>query len=111
MGKLEQYRKIIQTLIEKHASYSSSNGEIETLKICDLINDNYLLMTIGWNPIGRVHHVALHIRIRDHKIWIEWDGIEDGVTQELLEAGVLKEDIVFGFYRPEKRSQVDFSAV
>jgi len=30
-------------------------------------------------------------------------------TQELLEAGVLNEDIVLGFYRPERRAITGFS--
>lgn len=31
------------------------------------------------------------------------------ITQELLEAGVVKEDIVLGFYRPERRALTEFS--
>jgi hypothetical protein len=49
------------------------------------------------------------LRIRDEKIWVEWDGTENSVTEELLEAGVLPEDIVLGFYRPERRSMVNLS--
>jgi hypothetical protein len=55
-----------------------------------------------------VHNIDLHLRIQDEKIWIEWDGTENGVVEELIRAGVAKEDIVLGFYRPERRSLVDF---
>jgi hypothetical protein len=55
-----------------------------------------------------VHNIDLHLRIQDQKIWIEWDGTENGVVEELIRAGVAKEDIVLGFYRPERRSLVDF---
>lgn len=109
MDKLSCYRKIIQEIILKHAKYKPSHGKIETINICDAENDNYLLMDIGWDETGRVHETFLHLRIKDGKIWIEWDGIEEGITQELLEAGVAKDDIVLGFYRPEKRAITGFS--
>ncbi len=49
------------------------------------------------------------LRMWDGKIWIEWDGIEEGVTQELVELGVPKEDIVLGFYRPQRRRMTEFA--
>jgi len=53
----------------------------------------------------------LHIRLRDDKVWIEKDGTETGIAQELLDAGVPKEDIVLGFYRPERRTCIEYAAV
>ncbi len=66
-------------------------------------------MSVGWNGIKRVHNVALHVRIREGKIWIEWDGIEEGITQELLDAGIPKEDIVLAFYHPSSRVHTGFA--
>ncbi|ERT08725.1 xisI family protein [Lyngbya aestuarii BL J] len=111
MEKLEQYRQAIQTIIKRHAEYTPSHGEIETLPLCDTINDNYLLMDFGWDRTGRVHAVVFHVRIHHQKIWVEWDGTEEGVTQELLDLGVPKEDIVLGFYRPEHRNMTGFAVV
>ena len=109
MDKLNQYWQIIQKIVAEHAQYKPSYGAIETIQICDLEHDNYLLIGMGWDRTGRVHDVVLHLRIKDGKIWVEWDGIEQGITQELLEAGVLKEDIVLGFYRPERRAITEFA--
>lgn len=109
MDKLEKYRQIVQKIVAVHGQYKSSQPEIESLTICDRQNDNYLLMGAGWNQTGRVHNIILHLRIREGKIWIEWDGIEEGVTQELLEAGVLPEDIVLAFYHPEMRVNTGFA--
>ena len=64
-------------------------------------------MNVGWDQTGRVHAVDLHLRIKEDKIWVEWDGTENDVTEELLEAGVLPEDIVLGFYRTERRSMIN----
>ena len=109
MDKLERYRQILQKIVEKHSAQKPTYGKIETIPICDLVNDNYLLINVGWDRTGRVHVVDLHLRIKEDKIWGEWDGTENGVTEELLEAGVLPEDIILGFYRTERRSMINFS--
>jgi hypothetical protein len=53
--------------------------------------------------------VVFHLRIIDGKICIEGDGTERGITGELLELGVGKDDIILGFIRPEYRQFTDFS--
>lgn len=109
MDKIDRYRQIIQQIIAHHAEYTPSHGEIETVPICDTRYDNYLLLDVGWDKTGRVYSVILHLRLREAKIWVEQDGLEAGIAQELLEAGVPKEDIVLGFYRPDRRALVDFT--
>ncbi len=109
MDKLEQYRCIIKDILEKHAKFRPSHGQIETAAIYDPIHDHYLLMGIGWDRTGRVHDIAFHMRIQEGKIWIEWDGTEYGVAQELIDAGVPKEDIVLAFYHPENRARTEFT--
>jgi hypothetical protein len=108
MDKLAQYRQIIQKIINQHSTYQSADGDITTIPIFDPFQDNYLLINLGWDRTGRVHNIDLHLRIQDQKIWIEWDGTENSVVEELIRAGVANEDIVLGFYRPERRSLVDF---
>ncbi|MEA5554228.1 XisI protein [Anabaena cylindrica UHCC 0172] len=109
MDKLEKYRNIVASIVDKHAKYKPSHGKIESLSICDRKSDNYLLMDTGWDQTGRVHAVVFHLRIIDDKFYIEWDGTEGGITTELLELGVVKDDIVLGFIRPEYRQFTDFS--
>lgn len=109
MDKLEKYRNIIENIVRKHAQYQPSHGKIESVSICDRKADNYLLMDTGWDKTGRVHAVVFHLRIIQGKIWIEWDGTERGITEDLLKNGVNKEDIVLGFIRPEQRQFTDFS--
>ncbi len=109
MDKLETYRSIIKRIVEHHAQYKPSHGCIEPMALCDTVDDQYLLIDVGWDNTGRVHAVVFHLHIRDGKIWIEWDGTEQSIAQELLDAGVPKEDIVLAFYRPEKRSVIDLA--
>jgi hypothetical protein len=107
--KLNTYRQAIQKVLDRHKAYSPSHGQIEPLAIYDPENNNYLLMDLGWDNTGRVHAIVFHLRIHNDKIWVEWDGLESGVTQELLDLGIAKEEIVLGFYRPQRRAITDFA--
>jgi len=111
MDKLENYRYIINQIVARHAQYHPSHGHIEPIPVCDETHDNYLLLDVGWDRTGRVHAVVFHLRLKDNKVWVEWDGTEPGVTQELLDAGIPKDDIVLAFYRPERRSLTEFAQV
>ena len=47
--------------------------------------------------------------LKDGKIWVQHDGIEDGVTNDLLEAGVKQEEIVLAFFLPSERKHLPFA--
>jgi hypothetical protein len=109
MDKLENYRQIIQKILGRHAELAPSHGNIQTFPIYDSKQNHYLLMDIGWDKTGRVSSVVFHLHLQNGKIWIEWDGTRPGIVQELLDAGVPKEDIVLAFYRPERRKLTEFA--
>jgi hypothetical protein len=111
MDKLARYRGIIKDILQRHARHKPSVGTIEDVAVCDEATDTYLLASAGWFANGkRQHGFPIHVRLRDGKFWIEWDGTEYGVAQELLDAGVPKEDIVLAFYSYETRKLTDFAA-
>ena len=49
------------------------------------------------------------MQIIDDKIWIQRDGIEDGITDELVEAGISKGEIVLGFQPPNVRPHTGYA--
>lgn len=51
----------------------------------------------------------LHIDIKDGKIWIQHNGTERRIAQDLLELGVPKQDIVLAFHSPTRRKYSDFA--
>jgi hypothetical protein len=111
MDRLNQYRTLIKQILTQHAEYVPSHGQIETVPIFDEQHDHYLLLDVGWDRTGRTHAAVLHLRLKDNKVWIEHDGTETGVAQELLDAGIPKTDIVLGFYRPERRALTEFAVL
>lgn len=66
-------------------------------------------MTVGWNDYQRIHGSLLHIDIKAGKIWIQYDGTEEGIANRLVELGVPKTDIVLAFHVPFRRQYTDFA--
>lgn len=109
MDKLEQYCQILKALIHRYTDLSRSDTQVESIAICDPLQDSYMLIDIRWNPSGRVHSVPIHLRIKNHKVWLEWDGTDQEIAQQLIEAGIPQEDIVLAFYRPERQKLTGFA--
>ncbi len=109
MEQLARYRAILKQVVEQAAQYPPSNGAIEAIPICDETRDQYQLLHLGWNNLGRVFAVVCHLRLREGKVWIEHDGTADGLATTLLAAGIPHEDIVLAFQPAWKRPYTDFA--
>ncbi|HDN26052.1 MAG TPA: hypothetical protein ENG03_02940 [Thioploca sp.] len=48
--------------------------------------------------------------IINDKLWIQRDDTEDGVAQELVNAGIPKDQIVLGFHPAEVRPHTEYAA-
>jgi hypothetical protein len=106
---LKEYRRIIRELLEKYATYKPARGDVQIEAVLDQDNDHYELMYAGWNGKYRIHGSVLHIDIRNEKVWIQQDGTEEGIAEELVKAGIPRERIVLGFKPPEIRPHTDFA--
>ncbi len=101
MDKIASYRRILRRLVNRYARYIPSHGQIEPLAVCDTKTDNYLLVHVGWDHVRRLHTTIFHLRLRDGKVLIEEDGLEYGITDDLLEAGIPQKDIVYSLEQAE----------
>ncbi|MDY6782316.1 MAG: XisI protein [Cyanobacteriota bacterium] len=111
MEKLNRYRKLIKkTLTEYHEWVSNTPQDgIEECIAFDEIRDHYFWFHTGWNGKERVEGIAVYLRIRNGKIWVEEDWTKQGIVNDLLSAGVPREDIVLGFQHPSKRPLTEFA--
>ena len=109
MDTLKEYRRIVRDLIQHYAQFKPSHGDVQVEVIFDESNDHYELMYAGWSGKYRIHGPVLHIDIRNGKVWIQHDGIEDGVAEELVKAGIPREHIVLAFKHPEMRPHTDYA--
>lgn len=109
MDTLDFYRDTIEKILKQHAALPYSYGEIDEYVIVDRDRNHFLLFDVGWQQKRRVHGCITHVQIIHGKIWIQRDGIEDGITEELVAAGVPKSDIVLGFHPPEVRPHTGYA--
>jgi hypothetical protein len=100
---------IVHRVIEDYAKDEPSRGQITTETIVDRDRDHYEVMHVGWQDQRRVHGSVVHIDIIDGKVWIQHDGTNRPVAEELMAAGIPKEDIVLGFYPDDVREFTGFA--
>ncbi len=102
------YCELVQKILKLHLA-NLKDDETEVQLIIDLERNHYLLMLVGWHEQRREYGSLIHIDIKDEKIWIQSDGTEVGVANELVEAGVPQQDIVLGFKSPFKRQFTEYA--
>jgi hypothetical protein len=109
MDRLEIYRMYIQNILKKHALPPLGDEEVEAQTIFDTARDHYQLVHTGWQDDNRLYGCMIHVDIKNGKFWVQYDGTEEGIANELVELGVPKEDIVLAFHAPYKRPFTDFA--
>lgn len=109
MADTVNYAEIVKRIIRKYAAIKPSHGDIDVETIFDDAQGHYEMVYSGWDGWRRVHGSVLHVDIRGDKIWIQHDGTESGITDELLEAGVPAQHIVLAFHHPSKRPYTEFA--
>lgn len=109
MDKLVQYRNCIREVLQRYQAYTTSHDEIETEIITDVEHDHYQLLHVGWQHKRRVYGCAFHMDIKDGKVWIQYNGTEYHIAEELVELGIPKEDIVLAFHSPSHRKFTEYA--
>lgn len=109
MDKLEQYQKLVGRLLEEYSQLKPAYAQIETEFLVDKDNTSFAVFRTGWLKDTRIHGAILHVDVKDDKIWIEYDGTDRPIADELVEAGVPKEDIVLAFQPEELRAHTGFA--
>jgi hypothetical protein len=104
MDKLNHYRSLLKSVIGEWAEASRGDSDIETLVVFDDDHGQYMLVSTGWTPKSREHSIIFHARLREGKVWIEWDGTYPSMTEELIRRGLLQQDIVFNWHDPDVRA-------
>ncbi|MBR8834270.1 MAG: XisI protein [Stigonema ocellatum SAG 48.90 = DSM 106950] len=109
MDKLTHYRQIVQQLLREYAAIDSGDDDVKTQIIFDTERDHYQLVNVGWKNQHRIYGCFLHIDIQDGKVWLQHNGTENEVAEDLVNLGIFKHDIVIGFHSPFKRQFTDYA--
>jgi XisI protein len=110
MDKLSLYRQLIQESLAERAKLRSPNDPVKSETIFDRQGDHYQLVNLGWKDSStRIYGCAIHVDIIYGKIWVQHDGTEDAIADQLVEKGVPKQDIVLAYHAPHVRHYTEFA--
>jgi hypothetical protein len=85
----------------------------ETLRpelVCDENQGRYHPGEIGWDENRRIDTILIHIDILDGKVWLQYNGTDLRIAEELVPAGIPRDHIVLGFQPPQFRKYTDYAA-
>ena len=109
MEKLDNYRQKIKEILTYYSQFKPAVGDIDRYTSFDKENDHYQVFSVGWEEQTRVYGCLIHVDIINNKIWIQYDGTEYSVANELVDRGVPKHDIVLAYRTPFMRQYTDFA--
>ncbi len=105
MDKINQYRQIVKQVVTYYSRFKPSHGDIRLDTVFDEGQDRYSLMQVGWDRGKRIRGNLIYITLSGEKVIIEYDGMESGITQDLIDKGIPEEDIILAFV-PEKATSL-----
>lgn len=108
MDKLSKYRNLIKNFLHKYSQIPQQESCLDWELIMDEKNDHYLLLSIGWINQQRIHHCVIHLDIIDGQVWIQANNTDKLIGEELITAGIDKNDIVLGLQPPEVRQFTNY---
>lgn len=97
MDKLNGYRQIVKEVVTEYSKLKPSHGNIRLDTIFDESQDRYALMQVGWDRGKRVRGNLIYVILSGEKVIIEYDGMESGITQDLIDKGIPEADIILAF--------------
>ncbi len=109
MDRLTELYNIIYPILKEYADLPYADRNLKHKLVISDDHKDYLLMTIGWRDDVKIHGCVVHLEIIDQKVWIHRDGLEDGIADDLLRAGIPPNQIVLAFHPPKIRHYTEFA--
>lgn len=104
MDQVSRYRETVRRVLDDYARWLAKPGtDVRCEVVFDPVLDHFELVRFGWEGHRRVHSVMFHLDLIDGKVWVQFDGTDRPVAEELVRAGVPKEDIILAESPPEVR--------
>ena len=110
MDRVNRYRQVIESVLKEYARlFNHQPAGVDVVAVCDESTDTYAIVNVGWDGDERMNMTSVMMRIVNGKIWVEEDRTMYGFVDELLEAGIPRDDIVLAFQPPQMRPHTQFA--
>jgi hypothetical protein len=108
MEKLAKFQTVIKEVLGHYVGLLQKYTKHEVYLVEDPIQLHYLIYQNLWQDSSRSYGCLVHVRIKNEKIYIEYDGTDEGFGDVFVEHGIAKQDIVLAFHAPLKRPYTGF---
>lgn len=89
-----------------------SEEGIDNQSILDMEGGHFLLFSVGWSGHHWIYSAFVHIDVRPGgKVWLQHDGTDLRIAEELVQRGIPKSDIILGFQPPHARQLIEGYAI
>jgi hypothetical protein len=107
---LDQHYQALYRILQNYCEiFNCQQGGTTSKVIVSNDQTRYLVIDEGWIDDRRIHALIFDAEIRSNKIWLHHDGLDHGITDELVAAGVLKDHIVLAFHPPHVRQHTGYA--
>lgn len=108
MATVSEYRDILRRVMGEYVQWSSGTG-IKSELIEDVGGNHFQVLRYGRERNTYLHGTIVHADIIGDKIWIQYDGTDRPLAEELAAAGIPKDQIVLGFKSPRVRALGEYA--
>lgn len=105
MATIATDSEIVKEVITYYSKLRPSHGDIRLDTVFDDNQGHYALMQVGWDRGRRIRGNLIYITVKNGKVFIEYDGMESGIVEDLVKRGITKDRIVLA-YLPEEKLMV-----
>ncbi len=109
MEKITHYQRVIKSVLAAYLATMPPDSDEEVYLVEDATQLNYLIYHNVWRHDSRSYGCLLHVRIKNEKVYVEYDGTDEAFADLFATAGIPKHDIVLAFHAPAKRPYTDFA--
>ncbi len=109
MDRDDRYREIVKQTLTEAACLFPQDSDLRTETVFDDTQGHYQVGQVGWQGKKRIDNVYLHLDVLNGKVWLQYDGTELCLAEQLVNAGIPREHIVLGFKHPARRPDTDYA--
>ena len=104
-----KFAPIVRQVLQEIACLTPTTETLRPELVCDEAQGHFHVGEIGWEGNQRVDTILIHIDIIDGKVWLQYNGTDLRVAEELVRAGVPRDHIILGFQPPQTRKYTDYA--
>lgn len=97
MDTTAEYRRAVKQVLSNYARLRPSHGEIRLDVVFDEVHDRYAVMQVGWDRGRRVRGNLVYITVQQGKVYVEYDGLERSMADELVALGIPPDEIILAY--------------